>query len=82
MLKWERKLAAAAGDPSLATSCESEFLDFLQHHYWSLMCELYWEAMRFEAVQVSESLPRPPLLPQPPMTDLNSPRPSSVRLSC
>ena len=53
LLKWETKLAAAADNQALAASCESEFLDFLQHYYWSLLCELEWEAMRFARVQVS-----------------------------
>ncbi len=56
LLKWEHKLAAAdsSSDPALAAACEGEFLDFLQHYYWSLLSELEWEAMRFAQLQVSQ----------------------------
>jgi len=51
LTKWESKLHAAA-DAATNANAETEFLDFLQYYYWTLLCELQYEAVRFARVHV------------------------------
>jgi hypothetical protein len=53
LTKWESKLYAAAdADAATNANAETEFLDFLQYYYWTLLCELQYEAVRFARVHV------------------------------
>lgn len=47
LTKWESTLHATTD-----ANAETEFLDFLQYYYWTLLCELQYEAVRFARVHV------------------------------